>query len=97
MAIMGGLAFCVVQGRKHLTMYDTRKQRSVVAISPESLTKNGRVNFSGGFIQTIAENASHCSVLFLTIAENASHCSVLFLTIAENSSHCSVRNPRRQG
>ena len=83
MAIMGGLAFCVVQGRKHLTMYDTRKQRYVVAISPESLTKNGRANFSGGFIQTIAENASHCSVLFLTIAENASHCS--------------VRNPRRQG
>lgn len=27
MAVLGGLAFCVVQGRKHMTMYDTRKQK----------------------------------------------------------------------
>jgi hypothetical protein len=40
MAIMGGLAFCVVQGRKHLTMYDTRKQRSVIATPSELLTCN---------------------------------------------------------
>ena len=27
MALLGSLAYFVVQGRKHLTMYDTRKQR----------------------------------------------------------------------
>ena len=27
MAVLGSIAFFVVQGRKHMTMYDTRKSR----------------------------------------------------------------------
>lgn len=57
MAIMGGLAFCVVQGRKHLTMYDTRKQRLVITMRSElPMRKNIRCSIPN-CILTILSNA----------------------------------------